>query len=75
MVKPSANQQFIHWLKAMDINHWEAAALLKTTVAKIEKYALGTLPITPKHSRQCRLLLKLRGKGLPNIPVSESTDF
>ena len=47
----------------------------KPVVALVEGYALGTLPITPKHSRQCRLLLKLRGKGLPFIPVSESTDF
>ena len=69
------NQQFLYWIKTMDISYQEAAVLLKTTVARIEKYALGTLPITPKHSRQCRLLLKLRGKGLPNIPVSESTDF
>lgn len=75
MVKPSSNQQFLCWLKAMNINYWEAAVLLKTTVARVEGYALGILPITPKHSRQCRLLLKLTGKGPPNIPISESTDF
>ena len=75
MIKPSANQQFLYWIKTMDISYQEAAVLLKTAVARIEKYAFGTLPITPKHSRQCRLLLKLSGKGLPNIPISESTDF
>ena len=67
MVKRSPNHQFLCWLKAMEVNYWEAAVLLKTTVSRVEGYALGTLPITPKHSRQCRLLLKLRGRGLPFI--------
>gem|GEM_PF-2563762 len=75
MVKPSPNHQFLCWLKAMDISYQEAAILLKIPVSRVEGYASGTLPITPKHSRQCRLLLKLSGKGLPNIPISESTDF
>ena len=75
MVKRSPNHQFLCWLKVMEVNYWEAAVLLKTTVSRVEGYASGTLPITPKHSRQCRLLLKLRGRGLPFIPISESTDF
>ena len=75
MVKPSPNHQFLCRLKAMEVKFWEAAVLLKTTVSRVEGYASGTLPITPKHSRQCRLLLKLRGRGLPFIPISESTDF
>ncbi len=70
MVCERGNQQFLYWLKAMDSSYQEAAVLLKTTVTRIERYALGTLPITPKHSGQCRQFLRARGKAPP-----EFTDF
>ena len=64
------NQEFLYWIKTMDISYEEASVLLKTTVTRIEKYVSGTLPVIPKHSSQCRLFLKLRGKRIPNINPS-----
>lgn len=67
------NKQFLSWLRVMEVDYWEASVLLNTTVIRIEKYALGMLPITPKHSEECWLLLERRGKQLPNGSPADTT--
>ena len=63
MSKEVNNSQFLYWLKTMNLSSHEAAVLLKTTVPRIEAYTLGTLPLTPKHSGECRRQLRARGKA------------
>ncbi len=58
------NQQFLYWLKEMGIDYWDASVLLNTTVSRIEKYALGLLPVTPKHSEKCWFLLERHRQDL-----------
>ncbi len=58
------NQEFLYWLKEMRIDYWDASVLLNTTVSRIEKYALGLLPVTPKHSEKCWFLLERRRQEL-----------
>ena len=67
------NQQFLYWLKEMGIDYWDASRLLGTTVTRIEKYALGILPISAKHSQDCWLLLERRRKQLTNGSPADTT--
>lgn len=70
------NQQFLYWLREMGVDYWDASVLLNTTVTRIEKYVLGLLPVTPKHSQECWLLLERRRQNLSkSLPPNTSESY